>query len=272
MDNRPIGIFDSGVGGLSALRRLMERAPRESFVYFGDTIRAPYGDRTAEEIKFLSRRNARFIRSLGVKALLIACNTSSANAMEELAADNGDIPVSGTVEPTADAATGISAGGTVGVLATEATVRSGVYERAILARLPSARVVSRSCPKLVPLIEAGRISPGDAGLMEALEEYLAPIRTAGADTLVLGCTHYPLISKAILSVMGRDIPMIDSGGAAADAVLARLAAQDALAGEDAVRRGQFYCSGRRGEFTAVARTFLGLSIDGVTREIDVEGY
>lgn len=272
MDNRPIGIFDSGVGGLSAMRRLIQEAPAESFVYFGDTIRAPYGDRTAEEIKFLSRRNARFIRSLGVKALIIACNTSTANAMAELARDNADIPISGTIEPAAEEAARRTAGGKIGVIATAATIRSGVYEKALREKLPGREVISRSCPRLVPLIEAGHISPEDPALMAALEEYLAPLRRAGVDTLILGCTHYPLISEAVGRAMGREIAMVDSGGACAQAVIEKLRAENALAEKGFPRQERFYCSGRRGEFTAVAEKFLGRSIESLTQEIEVEGY
>lgn len=272
MDNRPIGVFDSGVGGLSAVTRLIQTAPGESFVYLGDTVRAPYGDRTAEEIKFLSRRNARFLRARGIKALIIACNTSTASALAELTADNADIPVSGTVEPTAARAAAVSPGGHIGVIATAATVRSGVYERAIRAKRPDARVVQQSCPKLVPLIEAGHIRPDDPALRAALEEYLAPLRAAETDTLILGCTHYPLIEEAVARVMGRAMPMVDSGGACAEAVLAKLAAENALAEPGAVRREQYFCTGRRGEFTAVAAGFLGRPIDGLTEEINVEGY
>ena len=267
MDNRPIGIFDSGVGGLSALRRLTEKAPGESFVYFGDTARAPYGDRPPEEIKIFSRRNARFLRGQGVKALIIACNTSTASAIEELTAGNGDIPVSGTVEPTAIEATRVSTKGRIGVIATAGTVLSGIYEKTILKYRPDARVLSQSCPKLVPLIESGHTDPSDGALTAALEEYLAPLMEV--DTLVLGCTHYPLIAAAIRQVMGRDIPMVDSGSACTEAVLKKLAAADALAAESSRRRERFYCSARREDFTAVARTFLGRDIDADTQEIDI---
>ena len=272
MDNRPIGIFDSGVGGLTAARRLMRQAPKESFVYFGDNLRAPYGDRTGEEIRFLSRRNARFLRAQDVKALIVACNTSTANAMAELTADNADIPTVGTVGPTAAEAVRVSAGGRIGVIATTATVRSGLYERTIRALMPEARVVSRSCPKLVPLIETGHTALGDPALMEALAEDLAPLKAAGVDTVVLGCTHYPLISDAVLALMERDVALVDSGGACVGAVLAALKERDGLAGPGAARSERYFCSGRRSDFVTVARDFLGESIDDKTREVDVTDY
>lgn len=272
MDARPIGIFDSGVGGLTAVRRLIREAPNESFVYFGDNLRAPYGDRTAEEIQFLSRRNARFLRARDVKALIVACNTSTANAMAELTADNADIPTVGTVGPTAAEAVRVSAGGKIGVIATTATIRSGLYERTIRALCPEAEVVSQSCPRLVPLIETGHTGTGDPALMEALEEDLAPLKAAGVDTVVLGCTHYPLINGAVLALMGRDVAMVDSGGACVGAVLAALAERDGLAAPGAARSETYYCSGRRGDFVTVARGFLGESIDDKTYEVDVTDY
>ena len=271
MDNRPIGIFDSGVGGLTAVRRLMQEAPGESFVYFGDNLRAPYGDRTAEDIKFLSRRNARFLRSRGVKALIVACNTSTANAMEELTADNADIPTVGTVGAASAAAVRATASGRIGVIATNAAIRSGIYERTIRALLPGAEVLSRGCPRLVPLIESGHTGAEDPALAEALGEYLAPMR-GRIDTLVLGCTHYPLIAGAVTRLMGEDVALVDSGGACVNTALAMLAERDGLAAPDALRQERFFCSGRREDFVAVGEGFLGRPIGDRTEEIDVEGY
>ena len=272
MDNRPIGIFDSGVGGLSAALELTRQAPNESFVYFGDTLRAPYGDRLPEEIKIFSRRNARFLRSRDIKALIVACNTSTANAMAELRADNADIPVVGTIEPTSRAAVNASADGNIGVLATGAVVKSGLYGRTIREFFPNAAVTEVACPKLVPLIEAGRTAKDDPALLSALAEYLAPMKAAGVDTLVLGCTHYPLVREAVLAVMERELPFIDSGGACVGAILGALAEKDALAAPLHTRQERYYCSARAAEFTAVARGFLGRPIACLTEEIDVEGY
>ena len=271
MDNRPIGIFDSGVGGLTAVRRLNQDAPDESIVYFGDNLRAPYGDRTAEEIRFLSRRNARFLRSCGVKAIIVACNTSTANAMPLLAADNTDIPIVGTVEPTAAEAVRVTAAGRIGVLATTATIRSGLYERTLRALMPEAVVVSRSCPKLVPLIEAGHVRPGDPALMEALAEDMAPLRAAEVDTVVLGCTHYPLISEAVLAALGREAALVDSGASCVGAILAALRERDGLAAPGTARTESYHCSGSREAFVSVARGFLGRSVEGSTVETDVSG-
>ncbi len=269
MDDRPIGIFDSGTGGLTSVRRLRAEAPGESLVYFGDSLRAPYGGRTAEEIKSLSRRNARFLRSQNVKAIIVSCNTSTANAMAELAADNADIPIVGTVAPTAESAVRASKSGRIGVLATEATVRSGLYEATIRALRPAAQVLSRSCPKLVPLVETGHTSKDDPALRTALEEDLLSLREAGVDTVILGCTHYPLIEEAIMDVLGYPAVMVDSGAACVGSILAALAARDALADPAHTPTERYYCSGRREDFLAVARGFLGRSIDAFTEKIDV---
>ena len=272
MDNRPIGIFDSGVGGLTAVRQLRQAAPNESIVYFGDNLRAPYGDRTAEDIRFLSRRNARFLRAKDVKAIIVACNTSTANAMDLLAADNADIPIVGTVGAASAAAVSATKTGRIGVIATATVIRSGIYERSIRALLPGAEVLSVPCPKLVPLIETGHGSLGDPELAAALEEYLAPIRDMDADTLVLGCTHYPLISDAILAVMGRQAALVDSGAACVGAILRALEERDGLADPAAEAVERYHCSGRRGDFVAVAEGFLGYSIEDRTGEIDVTPY
>ncbi len=254
------------------MRELVRSAPAESFVYFGDNLRAPYGGRTAEEIRVLSRRNARFLRSKDVKAIIVSCNTSTANAMPLLAEDNADIPIVGTVAPTAAEAVRRSSGGRIGVLATEATIRSGLYERTILSLMPDARVTPRSCPRLVPLIEAGRTAADDPALMAALAEDMAPLRAAAVDTVVLGCTHYPLIQEAIRAALGYEAAFVDSGAACVGAILEDLARRGGLADPARPREERYFCSGRREDFIAVAQGFLGKNIEDLTEAADVEGY
>jgi glutamate racemase len=272
MDNRPIGIFDSGVGGLSAVRQLVRCAPQESFVYLGDTARVPYGDRTPENIRRLSRQNARFLRTNNVKAILVACNTSTANAMEQLVGDNRDIPVIGAVQPAAEQAAATSRSGKIGVIATNAVVRSGSYEAAIHGLCPTAQVTAVGCPKLVPLIEAGHRSFSDEPLRQALDEYLTALCQADVDTVVLGCTHYPLIAEAVQEKMGPSVSLVASGEASVASCLKALAAVDGLA--DPARQGsqQFYCSARPQSFSQVAELFLGYPIGAITQEIDIEMY
>lgn len=271
MDNRPIGLFDSGVGGLSAVRVLRRQAPEESFVYFGDTARVPYGDRTPEDIRTLSLQDARFLRTRDVKALVIACNTITANAMTALTAANPDIPIIGVIEPAAAEAVRVSRGGKIGLIATNATVNSGVYNAAIRTLRPDAVVTAQGCPKLVPLIETGHTDPSDELLMPVLREYLAPLQKAGIDTLILGCTHYPLIAAAVAAILGQDVALIDSGAACIGAVLEALAQRDALAAPAAGTEA-FYCSARQDDFTAVAEAFLASDIRPATKQIDITQY
>ena len=268
MDTRPIGIFDSGLGGLTAVRVLAQAAPWESFVYLGDTGNAPYGDRSVEDIRALSRRNARYLRSHDVKAILVACNTSTTNALPWLEADNADIPVVGALSPSVAAAVEASKTGRIGVLATAATVNSGGYQTAITARLPSAQVTAVGCPKLVPLIESGHTDPGDPAMEAAVEEYTAPLRQAGVDTVILGCTHYPLARDAIAQIMGPDTALIDAGAASVGALLEALATRDAL-GDMTAKAGsrKFYCSAGKDLFTTLGSAFLGWSMEGLTEEI-----
>ena len=266
MDDRPIGIFDSGLGGLTAVRALTAAAPWESFVYLGDTAHAPYGDRPAEQLRALSRQNVRFLRSRGVKALLVACNTSTANAMDVMLAENPDLPVLGVIEPAAEAAVSATETGRVGLLATAATVASGAYERAIRRLDPGVQVTASACPKLVPLVEAGRTDPDDGELAAAAEEYAAPLLAAGADTVILGCTHYPIIRAAIRRAVGPDVTRIDSGAASVGALLKALEARQALADRKTPGSRRFFCSAGREMFVKTGSAFLGWDMAGLTEQ------
>lgn len=267
MDTRPIGIFDSGLGGLTAVRALVEAAPWESFVYLGDTANAPYGDKTVEQLAALSRQNVRFLRQRGVKALLVACNTSTANTMDVIRGENPDLPVLGVIEPAAAAAVSVTETGRIGVMATAATVRSGAYEAAVRRLLPQAAVTAAACPKLVPLVESGRTDPGDPALAAAAAEYAAPLLAAGTDTVVLGCTHYPIIRQAIRQVMGPEVALIDSGAASVGTLLKALEARNALGDKEKTGSRRFYCSAGWETFTAVGSAFLGWDMRSATEEV-----
>ena len=266
MDTRPIGIFDSGLGGLTAVRALVQAAPWESFVYLGDTKNAPYGDRTREEIRGFSRKNVGFLQDRGVKALLVACNTSTANAMDAMRAQAGDLPVVGVIEPAAAAAVSVTETGRIGVLATAATVASLAYETAIRRLSPEASVTAVACPKLVPLVESGRTDPADPALTAALKEYAAPLLETGVDTVVLGCTHYPIIRRAVRLALGPDMALIDSGAASVGALLKRLELRDALGDKDKKGRRQFACTGAVEQFAALGSAFLGWDIRPLTEQ------
>ena len=264
MDTRPIGIFDSGLGGLTAVRALVHAAPWESFVYLGDTKNAPYGDRSREELVALSRQNVRFLRRQGVKAILVACNTSTANAMDAMRAENPDLPVIGVIEPAAAAAVSVTETGRIGVMATAATVASGAYARAVGRLDPRAAVTAVACPKLVPLVESGRTAPADGELRAAAAEYAAPLLAAGVDTVVLGCTHYPIIRRAIRAALRPDTALIDSGAASVGVLLKALESCGQLGDTAGTGSRRFCCTASPDTFVAVGSAFLGWDMSGAT--------
>ncbi|HUM12798.1 MAG TPA: glutamate racemase [Myxococcaceae bacterium] len=214
-DPRPIGVFDSGVGGLTVLRALRARFPDESMVYLGDTARVPYGTKSAEVVTRYSLRNAAFLTAQDVKLLVVACNTASSVALPALRAAL-DIPVVGVIEPGARAAARVSPGGKVGVVGTPGTIASGAYQRALAAERASLRIQVQACPLFVPLAEEGWVE-GDVPRLVA-RAYLAPMRQAGIDTLVLGCTHYPLLRGVLAEELGAEVILVDSAEATADEV------------------------------------------------------
>lgn len=215
MPDAPIGIFDSGIGGLTVLRRVRERLPRESLVYLGDTARVPYGSKSAETVCRYASTCAAVLLRRGVKLLVVACNTASAYALDHLR-EELDVPVIGVVEPGVHSALRASKSGRIGVIGTLGTIRSGAYQRAIESAAPNAVVFTKACPLFVPLAEEGWTT-GDVPRRVA-ESYLANFRDTGIDTLVLGCTHYPLLHGVIADVMGPNVQLVDSAEATAEAV------------------------------------------------------
>lgn len=254
-DPRPIGVFDSGVGGLTVFRALEDALPHESMVYLGDTARVPYGTKSAETVLRYSREAARFLRGHDVKLIVVACNTASSVAMEAVAAES-EVPSIGVIGPGARRAVQTSSTHRIGVIGTRATVGSGAYTVAIHALAPDARVVSRPCPLLVPLAEEGWTDDDIARAVA--RRYLAPLLDEGIDTLVLGCTHYPLLKPVLHEVAGDDVDLVDSAESVAAEVRARLADdpdQAAPAGHAPVRR--FFVTDVPGPFADVAARFLG---------------
>jgi glutamate racemase len=229
-DRRPIGVFDSGVGGLTVVHALREALPGEDIVYLGDTARVPYGSKSPRTVERYSLACQRFLLDRGVKLVMIACNTASATALDALRAES-PVPVIGAVEPGAEAALGATRSGRIGVIGTLGTVRSGAYERAIHARRPDARVTAMACPLLVPLAEEGWTDDEIAAAVA--RRYLSALfaRDPDLDTLVLGCTHYPLLRGVLTAtaaeVAGRPVAVVDSATAMAAAAQALLRAEDA---------------------------------------------
>ena len=261
-----IGIFDSGLGGLTALKELRGLLPGEELVYFGDTGRVPYGTRSAETIVKYASQDAAFLLSQGVDFLLVACGTASTTALGHLK-QTLPIPIVGVVEPAAEAAVRATKNGRIAVIGTPATIRTGAFEAAVAARLPGTEVVSRACPLFVPLVEAGFTAPGCEITRLACEHYLADVRDNGADTLILGCTHYPLIASAISAVLP-GVTLISAGAEAARAVAAMVGQPGG--GADAPAPVRYFVSDDPSLFTASAARFLGSDIRGRVEKIDIE--
>jgi glutamate racemase len=227
--NLPIGIFDSGVGGLTVYRALHEQLPAERFVYLGDTARVPYGTKSLQTVERYAVENARFLAAHGIKLLVVACNTASALALPAIAA-RIPVPVVGVIEPGAQAAARAATGARIGVIATEATVQSGAYRRAIKDYNPQAEVLERACPLFVALAEEGWAETDVARAVAA--EYLKDLRGGRVDALVLGCTHYPILRRVIQATVGAGVQLIDSGAATAASV-------EALLERESLRRRSF---------------------------------
>jgi len=250
---RAVGVFDSGVGGLTVLRALMERLPGEHTVYLGDTARVPYGTRSAATVTRYALGAARFLLDRQVKLLVVACNTVSAGALPAIRAASG-VPVLGVVEPGARAAVARAGGRPVGVIGTPGTIASGAYQKAIAALSPSLSVSARACPLFVPLAEEGW-TEGDVPRLAA-ERYLAPLRTEGLGSLVLGCTHYPLLRDAIAETLP-GVELVDSGTTVAEAVAAELEQRDLLRSPGDSMQHLAYVTDLPASFHSVARRFLG---------------
>ncbi|MGH7984818.1 MAG: glutamate racemase [Candidatus Binataceae bacterium] len=263
VDNRarPIGVFDSGIGGLTVLKELIARMPGEDFVYLGDTARLPYGTKSSEVIQRYSRENAEFLLAKGIKMLVVACNTSSAVALSEIAGATV-VPVVGVIEPGAQAAVKASRSGRIGVIGTEATIASGAYTRAIQTMRPGVEIYTRACPLLVPLVEEGWT---DNDIAErTVAHYLSSLKASGIDTLLLGCTHYPLLHGLFERVLGPRVRIVDSATATAICVRGRLRALKlARGGGDGSR--SFFVTETPDRFVRVGRRFLGPQVESAVR-------
>lgn len=271
MDLRPIGVFDSGSGGLTAVREIRSILPSENIIYFGDTSRVPYGSRSAEILLRFARQDIRFLRTFDIKALLVACGTVSTTSLPQLQAESADLPLLGVVEPSCRRAVAVTRNKRVGLIATAASVRSGAYERTIAGLDRDVTVISKACPLFVPLVENGRFRPGDTVIETVAWEYLAPLRDTGIDTLIMGCTHYPLLAEVIGGIMGPDVTLVDSGAEAARSLKRQLTERELLAD----RRGgemTLYASDRPEDFGALAGMFLGQPLQGAVRPVDIEKY
>ena len=265
-DPRPIGVFDSGIGGLTTVRELFQCLPGESVVYFGDTARLPWGNKSKDTVTRFSVEIASFLVRQHVKCVVVACNTASSHALDALR-ERFDVPVIGVIEPAARAAIAASPRGRIGVVGTLATVGSRAYADAITRLAPTAQVQQQACPLFVPLVEEGWL---DHPVTRAVaEEYLAELRQARLESLILGCTHYPMLAPLLADLMGPGVTLIDSGAEAARATAQLLAERGQLAPSGAGARAphhHFFLSDepRRRSFATVAQSFLGRPLPHVT--------
>jgi glutamate racemase len=255
----PVGVFDSGLGGLTVAHAIMRQLPSESLIYFGDTARVPYGPKSPDTVRRYSREISAFLIEQGVKAIVVACNTATAHALPALR-DELDVPVIGVVEPGARAAVRATRTGHIGVIGTTGTIRSQAYVRAIHAEAPDARVTALACPLFVPLVEEGWTNHEAAHLIA--EEYLAPFVKDRIDTLVLGCTHYPLLKPLIGEIIGRSVRLIDSAEETAADTRRMLATND-LSAADREGEYRFIASDDPQQFLTLGRRFLGSAIERV---------
>jgi glutamate racemase len=256
-----IGIFDSGVGGLTVLHAILESLPDEHLIYLGDTGRTPYGNKSAEIITRYALESADFLVERRLKLLVVACNAATATALEALRAHVA-VPVIGVVEPGVRAALRATRTGRVGVIGTEATIASGAYTRALRAHNPDVEVFTRACPLFVPLAEEGWTEGAVARTVA--ETYLASLARSGIDTLILGCTHYPLLKPLIAEVMGPAVTLVDSAEETAREVAARLAA-DGTARPAGPGSTSFFVTDAPDRFVRIGQRFLGARVESAVR-------
>ncbi len=267
LQGSPIGVFDSGLGGLTVVKAIREELPKEKLVYFGDTARIPYGNKSPDTIIRYARQIIRFfLKKEKVKCVVVACNTSSAWALETVQREFS-IPILGVIEPGAVAAISATRNGRIGVIGTEGTIASGAYEKAIHQIFPAAKVFSKACPLFVPLVEEGKLT---GPVTEAIaKEYLRPLLQARIDTLVLGCTHYPLLKKTLAKIAGKRVRIVDSADETAKSLHRNLELHGIpVSGKSG---GKYLVSDLSRKFKEQAQRFLGRNI-GKVEKVFVEKY
>lgn len=256
----PIGVFDSGIGGLTVAHALMRHMPNEAIIYFGDTARVPYGPKSPETVKRYSREIAAYLAGEGIKALVVACNTATAHALEALR-DDLSMPVIGVIQPGARAAIRATRRGHIGVIGTAGTIKSGAYERAIRDLDASVRITARACPLFVPLVEEGWVEHEATRVIA--REYLEPLQREEVDSLVLGCTHYPLLKPLLAEVLGRDVTLIDSAEETAIETASVLRERGLVGRGAEAPRHRFIASDDPLMFLQLGQRFLRGAIDSV---------
>lgn len=268
MNNNAIGVFDSGLGGLTCLKELNKLIPNENVIYFGDTARLPYGTRSRETILEYAHQDIAFVKSKNVKMIIAACGTVSSVLGSGKTAD-GDVPFTGVLLPAAQAACGMTRNGKVGVIGTEATIKSGSYGKAIRGIRPDVSVIGAACPLFVPLVENGFTARDNKVAQLVAEQYLAPIKKEGVDTLILGCTHYPILRDVISDYMGDSVTLISSGEEAAQYAYNMLMSREMLSDREENGTNTYYTSDSIELFEDNARAFLS-SINGDVYKVGID--
>jgi glutamate racemase len=261
VDDRPIGVFDSGVGGLTVVRSLIDLMPNESILYFGDSARGPYGPRHPEEVKEFAAQIAAYLVGEGVKMIVIACNSAASAGLDVVEAAAGDVPVLEVVRPAVRAAVSATRNRRIGVIGTALTIGSGSYDIAVAETKENVTLCSQPCPRFVEFVERGETN--SAELQDIAHGYLDPLKRQEVDTLILGCTHYPLLAGAIHYVMGHDVVLISSADETARDAYAELAQRGAFRGNEGSPERRFVSSGDAALFQALGENFLGPEIGGV---------
>ncbi len=260
LERRPIGVFDSGIGGLTVVREILRELPNEEVLFFGDTARLPYGPKSKETVLLFSMQNTSFLLSRNVRCVVVACNTASSVAIPALRAEC-DVPVIGVIEPGAAAAAEATKSGSIGVIGTRGTVASGAYENALRAIDRSIRVTAAACPLLVPLAEEGWVDRQVT--RDVIREYLGPLLAKPVDTIILGCTHFPVLKDAIRAVAGPEVALVDNAAATTAALRSILSPAAGCGGDSPVHH--FVVSDVPHRFQEEAELFLGRPIGEVER-------
>lgn len=268
MKQSPIGVFDSGVGGLTVVREIMRQLPNEDIVYFGDTARVPYGSKSKQTVLKYSKQIVRFLRTKNVKAIVVACNTASALALDEIKSEL-DIPIIGVVMPGAKMAAETTNTNNIGIIATEATIKSGIYTDYLREINPNITVVGKACPLLVPLVEEGLIE--DRVTDDIVNRYLHEIKEYNVDSLILGCTHYPLLRNTLKRFMGDKVNLINPAYETAKSLKALLSEQELLNTDKHTVNYEYYVSDGVDKFISFAENVLPCHVTG-TEVINIEKY
>ena len=270
MNNKPIGVFDSGLGGLTAVKELLKVLPYENIIYFGDTGRVPYGDKSRKTILKYALQDIEFLKSLDVKMILAACGTVS-SILEESNV-NIEIPFTGVIAPTATAAASATRNNKIGIIGTTATIKSGSYKRELLKINPNLQIFEQDCPLFVPLVENGFIEKDNKATLIIAEKYLTGLRNKKIDTLILGCTHYPIISEIISKVIGPEVKLIDSGREAAIFAANALSFSENLTERKNSGSCVFFVSDTVNSFSKNAGLFLQQNVSQKVKMVDIEKY